>query len=302
MKHFGTPLIFLLTGMFLLSSQSFASGDPEQTQSYRIVTLFPGGDVLRPDRSGPSEFKWYLGIDAGPTYSSFSKGPFGILIPNAYTNLIVYQGFSQLLLPPINSGNGIGFDVGGTIDLGFTPHFGLVGKISYHTRSGTFDQTTSSDETDYFTQVPYVLTLNNHVDWTLNFLSFDLLARIQFQPESWYFLIGPSFSSLSSNKLKWTNTIVNPSDKYYIEVPSATNPSPNVDHQIRGLSFDGEVTSLNKTRTDIKGGFGTWIHLSKTLSFTPELTIAYPLTKLQSNTTYNMFTIFFTVGLRWKMN
>jgi hypothetical protein len=59
---------------------------------------------------------------------------------------------------------------------------------------------------------------------------------------------------------------------------------------------------MQKNRVDIKGGFGTWIPISKTLFLTPELTLNYPLTKLQSSIDYNMFTIFFTVGLRWKMD
>jgi hypothetical protein len=318
MKQSGMPLIFLLAGILLFSGQGFATGFPDEAESYRISKLFPGGDVLRPSRAGASEFKWYLGLDAGITFSSFHNGPIEISFPNPYffqhpvnildNNTGIWYDLSLLPAPStLSSGNGLGFTFGGVIDLGFTKHFGLVGKVNYHTRSGSFDQTTTYNLPIVSTDgsVTYMNTsFHDKVDWTFNYIGFDLLARIQLQEDAWYLLFGPAYSSLSTNKAKYTQTIVNPTNIFYFEQNSGG--IVNIDHNYRQASGEVEISNVTKSRWDLKLGVGTWIPLTKSMFLTPELSLAYPLSSKLIETTpssdFNMFTMFFTIGLRWKMN
>ena len=265
----------------------------------------PGGDVLRPKREGPSEFRWYLGLDGGLTWSTFQKGPASILAPNPFFEHHPYPSATQdisWVAFDVNSGSGFGFSFAGVVDLGFTPYFGLVGKVNYHTRSGSFDQTaaTTTDVLIDGSWVPMTISYRDAHDWTLNFIGFDLLARIQLAPESWYILVGPSFGSLSKNSFEYQKTILSPSDVYFLE--ESTLGGLGTPNQLTRMSGTWEVTNLEKTRVDLKGGFGVWIPLSSQMFLTPEVTIAYPLTKLHSDMDYNMITIFATVGLRWQMN
>jgi hypothetical protein len=265
----------------------------------------PGGDVLRPKREGASGFHWYLGLDAGLTWSSFYNGPAHIYAPNPYFEHHPFLSGTQdvsWVSFDVSDGSGLGFIVGGVVDLSFTRYFGLVGKINYHTRVGSFDYSASSTVPIYqngqwtTTNVSYKDT---H-DWQLNFFAFDLLARIQLVPESWYILIGPSFSSLSKNTFDYQKQILAPDNIFWLE--ESTVGGLGTPNQYRSMKGSWEVPNLNSTRVDLKGGVGVWIPLTETLFLTPELTAALPLTKLESSMDYNMFTLFATVGLRWKMD
>ena len=266
----------------------------------------PGGDVLRPKRAGASEFQWYLGLDGGLTWSSFYNGPADIFAPNPFFrthSLRPTIGDPSWVGFPVNSGNGIGFTIAGVVDLAFSKHFGLVGKLNYHTRKGNFDQTATFYNLDVYQNGLYIkadVTFHDKHDWELRYLGFDLLARIQIVPESWYVLIGPSFSSLSKNTFNYNKSIVGPADIYFLEESLlGVLGTPN---QLTTMSGSYEVPNLETTRVDVKAGLGTWIPLSETLFLTPEVSLAYPLTKLESNMDYNMFTVFATIGLRWKMD
>jgi hypothetical protein len=287
-----------MMGVLLLPVRAGASGDPERPPDLRLTSLFPGGDVLRPDRSGPSEFRWYLGIDAGPNYSSFYNGPLLLSVPDPYYSNV-------FLSPEIDKGNGIGFNIAAVIDLGFTKTFGLIGKIQYNSRAGKFNQTWTADVLDVMNNNTVTATWNDDVNWTFSYIGFDLLARIQFSPDSWYMVVGPSFNSLSANTAKVTQTILSPANFFYVE---ETVFGPSIANQYRVANVSAKISNVKSSRIDLKAGVGTWIPLGKKVSLTPELTFGYPLTELvqaapgNADIKFNMFTIFFTVGLRWKMN
>ena len=265
----------------------------------------PGGDVLRPKREGPSEFRWYLGLDAGLTWSNFYNGPATIFAPNPYfQNHPFWVGTNDISWVPfdVSSGNGLGFTVAGVVDLGFTKYFGLVGKLNYHTRAGSFDQTATVNADVYLNGqwTNADISYRDKHDWRFDFIGFDLLARIQIIPESWYVLVGPSFSSLSKNTFTYNKSLLGPQGMYFLE--ESTLGGLGTPNQRTSMSGTWEAPNLESTRVDLKIGTGIWIPLTEKMFLTPELTFAYPMTKLQSEMDYNMFTFFATVGLRWQMN
>lgn len=303
--------IFLLGFLLLLPALAYPES-PGKGNDGRI----DGGDVLRPSRSKPSTFVWYLGLDAGVTYSMFSNGKVSFFTQNPYNPQFP-------LLATIDEGNGLGFYLGGTADFVLSDFIGIQLKLHYSTRSGSFDESTDTRSIHVDTQTGLTTVFRDEVDWSFNHFGGDLLLRVQVIENSLYALIGPSFASLQSNKAKLKQTITQPSDIYYTEAP--TNTTPN---QLKTASSDVEVQNLKSSRLDLKAGIGTWINISEDLFLTPEFTVSFPLSKMidnlpvtpdigsltnrrigttllpidiLTNKDFNMLTLQFTVGLRWKL-
>lgn len=293
MKSSDTKRLFILN-LLLIVVPYFASsafGGDEGIKSKGSLFHFemvPGGDVLRPSSPG---LPWHIGLDAGITYSSFYNGPLYLInLSNPYNS-------RDLRTAIADAGNGIGFVFGGTVDYSFSKKVGLIGKIQYNTRSGKF----SSKTREVFSILPPDTTDDvQDFTWTFNYISFDLLLRYQLIEKSLYLLVGPSFSSLSGNKVKLDERRLN-AYAYYPEADGS------ISHLYKTLSSETEITNIEKSRVELKFGFGTWIPIAKKLYLTPEAMFAFPLGKLITtdagtpDVKYNYWTIFATVGLRWEL-
>jgi len=288
------PLLIL--GCLLATIPGTADAhDPEKRIT---MTLFgDGGDVLRPDRDTGGDYVWYLGLDAGLTYSRFQDGPIYYLIPHPYVPEIPWFGNA-------NEGSGIGYAVGATIDFPLSDMFGIVLKGSYHTRAGSFKETLEVG-TPWFSERSVV---DNRTDMTLDYLSFDLLGRINFGDTPFYGLVGVSYSSLSSNSVELEQTILEPDNMFYYE-----DAGGSIINMLRSGTTDGEIREFLDSRTDLKFGLGYWLALTGSLSLTPEVSVAIPLDDLIDSETvadgaieqglvnpdFNVITSFVTIGLRW---
>ena len=288
-KRLFIPILFLFIVPFFSSAASGGDGEIKPIGSLFHFEMVPGGDVLRPSSPG---LPWHVGIDAGITYSSFYNGPLMLInLKNPYNP-------SPLALRSAiaNTGSGLGFVIGGTVDYSFSKKVGLVGKIQYNTRSGKF----SSSSKEYYLLPPDTVNYSQDFTWTFNYISFDLLLRYQIIEKSLYILVGPSFSSLQSNKVKLDEKLLNP-NLYYTEGDGSTN------NMYKTLSSETEIGNVEKSRIELKLGLGTWIPIAKKLYLTPEAMFAFPLGKLitsnaaGSDITFNMWTLFATVGLRWEL-
>ncbi len=279
-----------------------------------------GGDVLRPKRAG--DYSWYLGLDAGLTYSSFMNGPVVFYMPNPYNPRYVLAGTAD-------EGSGLGFYLGAAVDLPLSDIFGIVIKANYHTRAGSFDETTDQFEIHPDTETGLSSVWGSQTDWTFNYVGIDLLGRINLGSSPVYLLLGPSFGFLLSNNAKLEHSIVQPDDIFYLE---DVNGSDQVVNEFRTASSEHEVEGFESSRIDLKFGVGFWIELNPDLYLTPEITVAYPLTTFvkeeflsathtaaepaevgavwlnsfgrelaSTNKDFNMLTAFFTIGLRWRM-
>lgn len=293
-----------------------------------------GGDVLRPGRGGgriidePSApLVWYLGVDAGITWSTFMNGPISYYTPNPYFPPSLLYDYLDFALPAtVDEGSGLGFAVGATLDLALTPSFGLQLRGLYNRRAGSFDETVDMLEIHPETSTMLTTVTRDKTEWTFDYVNVDLLARIQLAPESFYLLIGPSIGFLAGNQAALTQEIVQPFDIYYQEANYQTTPT---ERELKTASMSHEISGFSGTRVDLRAGVGTWIPISEGLYLTPELTLSYPLTKMVSaavpsaqelpeaalfprinssgvqlapqNDSFNMMTIMFTLGLRWQM-
>jgi hypothetical protein len=291
-----------------------AEGGPD---SRPVSWLTPsGGDVLRPDRGG--DYHWYLGVDAGLTWSMFQNGPLAYYTSNPYNPRYLRVG-------SVDEGHGMGFYLGATADFPVSDALGIMLKLHYHTRAGAFDETTDTREIHPQTGTGLTTVWRDQTNWTFHYLGFDVLLRIDLMESGPYFMIGPSFQGLLSNSAELDQEIVQPNDIYYLE---DVNGVDDIVNDYRTSSGTEEVAGLKGFRVDAKAGFGWRIELTRSLQLVPEIALAYPLTKLvdtgfnpenenaailpvwtndfdeilvESNEDFNMMTVFFTVGLRWRI-
>jgi outer membrane protein with beta-barrel domain len=331
MKRALLSLICVALLMSLLPSDLKAEGGPERTE-HRLVKLFPGGDVLRPGAKSSDGYTWFLGLDAGLTYSMFQNGPINFFTRNDSRNFI-----DDVIGSTVDDGSGIGFYIGATADFPVNDDVGIVLKANYHSRAGSFENNILIEHVYIGEIFDYRdVTFQDDVDWSFQYIGFDILARIQLEEQAWYLLAGPSIGYLIGNTATVTQSIVAPDNVYYREADQTTT------NQITSISGEGEVDGFSSLRIDLKVGVGTWFEISDKLFLTPELTLAYPLTSmvdrsdpdyqsyqeasyiynravsysdidplsamqipteyLDSNSDFNMITIFLTVGLRWQMD
>ena len=259
----------------------------------------PPGDVLHPGRA--SGLVWHLGFDAGLNYALYS-GTQVITFMNPIRKLDHWSAYDK--------GNGLGFIVDGVVDLSFSERVGLVAKLGYIQRTDKFS---GRSEDPIFTFVPpnsfAAATLDGTLDLKMEFFNFDLLLRYQLVPKSWYVLFGLSVSNLNaSHDGTLTQTIVSPTDINYLD------EFGNLSGQTSFTLPDVTVSGYKKTRVALKGGVGTWIPISESLFFTPELCLDYALNPflkangivangltLVPNSDVRFLTISLTAGLRFAL-
>ena len=316
-----TLLLYLVLLPGMVTPAEAAAGAHDPPVQGMTTGGADGGDVLRPARAGGA-YTWFLGFDAGLTYSMFGNGPLSYYSPNPY---VPYFPLSATF----DEGNGFGFILGAAADFPLSDIFGIAPRISYNTRSG------SSTYSVY--PVPAVIidpggnyevnsTMEDNIDWTFSHISIDLLLRIQLLKESLYLKAGPALSAILSNKAELTQNITKPDGVYYFE---DMNGELIIVHNYRTASSSGEVEGFESSRLDLLIGIGTWIPLTKDLLLTPELMYALPLSQIakdayvddlvghtdassavyqrsipyiQNNRDFNMSSFLLTVGLRWRIN
>jgi hypothetical protein len=319
MRHPLRTLVCLLSLPGMLAFTAPLQAAPHDPGSTAVSgPMRDGGDVLLPDRGG---YHWYLGFDAGLTYSLFQNGPLAYYTSNPYNPRYVRAGH-------VDEGNGLGFYIGAAADFPVSDWMGILLKLNYHTRQGAFDETIDTDELHPETTTGLTTIIHNKTDWTFSYIGFDAMLRLDLGETGAYFMIGPSFGYLLSNKAKLDQDIVQPDDIYYYE---DVNGEDLVVNQFRTSSSSEEVAGFKDLRVDLKAGFGWRIELNKKLQLVPELSFAYPLTAMvdkkftpsttdpepaaisdwtsffdgrpivQTDNDFNAMTFFFTLGLRWRI-
>jgi hypothetical protein len=290
----------MTSGLLFSTLPLNAFADGPDRQPYRSW-LQDGGDVLRPERSQPSDYVWYIGLDAGLTYSRFQDGPVYYIIPHPYVPELDWFGSAD-------EGDGVGLYLGATVDFPITDILGLVVKGAYHTRAGSFETDLVIDHPENPLQTA---TLRNETDMTFQYMSADILARINVPSTPVYALLGLGYSALSSNNVTLNQSIIDPDDLYYWEDMNGT-----ITNMLREGSTEGEIQEFNESRTDLKLGLGLRLPLTTSLSLTPEAVVAVPLGDLIDrdkvdadaisagfvNPDFNMITTFITIGLRWHID
>lgn len=300
MQFLRFSLLVLLISSAVLPPPALADG-PGDGHPWTLSLRSDVGDVLRPKRAS-GDYSWFIGLDGGLTYSSFSGGPLTyFFMPGPYNP-------RHPLIGAVNEGSGLGFYLGATVDLPLSDIFGIVIKGNYHTRTGSFDYLTSFDFFDVQTNSFVTANVNSKTDWTFNYIGADLLLRANLGELPLYLLAGPSFGFLQSNKAKLDQSVLSPDNVFYLE---DDNGQDVVINNRRTAAMEGEVNGFEDTRIDLKLGAGYWLELNKDLFFTPEITVAIPMTDFvkpgeisadESGNEFNMLTAFFTIGLRWRMN
>ncbi|GEM_PF-3064108 len=291
MPLFVTVLVFLLVA----SSVSEAAGEDPRGP----------GDVLHPGK--PSQIKIYVGLEGGMTYSMFS-GTFVFVTNNPF------QPQRQTSLwAPFDGGSGLGFMFGGNIDIAFTEQIGLMAKLYYNTRRGVFNK--NFDFPNFYvdpnTGYPASANTDNELDWTLEYISFDLLLRYQVTPQALYIFGGLSYSSMSTNTADFTQTIVRPEDIEYIDDNGfmtgerQAQTSGTVKPARQGEDF------LSDSRVAVKLGAGWWIKVSDKVFLTPEISAGIPVSSFFKATgnanlqvpdsEMNYITLFATLGLKFEL-
>ncbi|MBR9976763.1 MAG: outer membrane beta-barrel protein [Bacteroidetes bacterium] len=277
-----------------------------------------GGDVLRPGKTGTSRYQWHLGIDAGLTNAMFFDGPLAYYVENPHNPRYVLPGH-------VDKGSGLGFYFGVTADFPVTNWVGIMLKGHYHTRVGVFDETIDLGEIHPATETMQTTLLRNQSEWSFNYFGLDILLRVDLGNTGGYVMFGPALASLSGNDVSLTQDIIRPDDIFYTEDVSGEDMVIN---EFRSASTNGEVAGFADTRVDLKAGLGWRFDLNSNLMLVPEIAIAIPFTShvenvevipqsdaaifdwysdetmtpfVSTDDRFNMTTVFFTVGLRWRI-
>ncbi len=255
MKHF-QGLFCLCASMLLLSAGT------------RCMAGGPDGDVLRPERLRGTT--WYLGFDAGLNYAQY----FGT---HAYRAGLMNQNYLISTWARFEGGNGFGFILNGTVDVPLSDKTGFVAKLGYIGRTDTYSSTFDNPifYIDPATGFPDHATLTSELELSMQFVNIDLLLRYQLARKSWYVLGGLSIGLLQGSSGTFTQSIVSPDGVTYPAYTAAGGITPS---GFRALEIrDVEIKEFEETRFAIKAGVGTWIPLSKSVFFTPELCLDFPL-------------------------
>jgi hypothetical protein len=254
------------------------------------------GDVLRPQRGKGSSL--FLGFDAGPQYARY----FG---SHAYTAASPFS--PALLWSKFDGGDGLGFVIRGVADIPVSPSLGVIAKLGYCRRTDTFS---GSFENPIFyidpaSDFPAPAMLDGEIALTVEFLTIDLLLRYQLAPKTWYVLGGFTVSSLLGSSGSFAQKILSPATVSYAD--TELHPTG-----VRSVTLtDFEATGYNTPRFGLSLGVGTWIPLSQTAFFTPEVSADYALNAFRDaagqplnfipKSDVRFLTITLTAGLRFAM-
>jgi|WetSurMetagenome_2_1015567.scaffolds.fasta_scaffold368685_1 hypothetical protein len=152
--------------------------------------------------------------------------------------------------------SGIGILLGGQLDMDFTPMIGLIVNVNIYDNKSISNSTTENqvDITD---------------DISLGYFEIQPLFKLQIPKSGFYFFAGPGMGFNIEGSEKVTQT-------------QGTNTPQVSKSTLKNLAF----------RFDLKGGAGFNISTGSLLDISPEVSFAYGLT--------NVFTDTFSHGRTWK--
>jgi hypothetical protein len=246
----------------------------------------------------------YYGFEGGVTYNWFQGAKnFGYSVnvlakDNPTTNADIVQNV-EFATP----GSGIGFLIGGVLDLALTNSVALQGKLRYVENSRTGDDTRDVLVNGQATELARVV---GHHKTTLSYVGLDALARVQLEPNSVYLLAGIGFSAIVADNQTIT---------YAIDSSGAGVSFNDVNGAQTGrtsLSASGAIPGLyNATRLSGKLGIGTFIPIGTSgMVLTPELLADIGLSELYSPGSVDQYTaagrtapklwhIDLSIGVKW---
>jgi outer membrane protein OmpA-like peptidoglycan-associated protein len=252
-----------------------------------FCAVFAISTTLHAQSRSPYAGKSFWGVELGLTGSSLS-GANNFYYSYSYPYLDDPSVPLAESMPFRDLGSGLGFHIGGVLDFRLSDMFGLVGKLNFHTNNtgATEDEQFNCVSVDGSTSE--LVTRTRNYSATLNYLTLDLLLRIQFMEDGLYGLAGIGSSSLVGNNFSGYDQVDAGSvDCQFLSLPSRTMlPTP-----VRRIDIPSNTIDdyYNTNREAFKVGIGTFIPISNDMVLTPELVASIPLTPLFNSSTEDIY-------------
>jgi hypothetical protein len=229
----------------------------------------------------------YVGFEVGPDYGWLSGAQ------NFVLQFIYPLNYSDSrAVYPISldkPGSGIGFHIGGTVDINLSGAWNFTGKFFYsHQSTKSTEQKTIALTSDFGKQmsVNFLNQTTGTGDFSTtleqgwSYLGGDVLLRYQIAAESFYALAGFEFSGLINNSIHITQSITGSSSgslkyKKYKDPTNTGVLSSTIEIP------DGGTSGLYKGLwAGPKVGIGSFFAINEKWILAPELSISIPLTDL----------------------
>lgn len=188
------------------------------------------------------------------------------------------------------SGTGIGFVIGGQVDMDFTQTIGLVTSMQfYDNRSGSTTQESSQQYQDNQGN-PVTSTISRENSASLAYFMIEPLFKLRLPGSGFYFLAGPSigFNIEGTGEVEATETL----------------PPPYTwDGQSNKRTLAKSKGSMKDllARFELKFGSGYNIPVSNSIYLYPQLTFGYGITKVQSDLSWRILTIQALFGVKFRL-
>lgn len=183
------------------------------------------------------------------------------------------------------SGSGIGFVIGGQLDMDFSRVIGLVTTMQfYDNRSGTTSKESSKNYQDQQGN-PVTSTITDENSASLAYFMIEPLFKLKIPSSDFYFLVGPSvgFNVEGSSEHEI-------SEKF-------PPPYQNNDQTRKDKASMKDLLA----RFELKFGSGYNIPLSNSIVLFPQVTFGYGITKVQSDISWRILTIQALFGVKFKL-
>jgi len=216
-----------------------------------------------------------IGIEVGATYTTFQNAT-----PSFFPTEYPYSPIADTIHAWFPSGYkaGIGLHLGVAADFAISRYWGILAKVNYNERRGSWNATTSISGIDS-TGNPINVPLTNDMTLILRYLSVEVMARYSFKSLDWFYLgAGLSADWMTSNNYTITQTLGGPSNISFVDEGTGSGTG------IRKYSLTNSFGSvLNRWLGEVKVLAGFPIMIGHRWSLNPEVTIGIPFTQLMSS-------------------
>lgn len=243
------------------------------------------GDVLNPGTDNGS--RWMVGISGGANYVWFTPGPHPFTFPDPYK--VVHP---QLFSRGLQTGNGLGYMTGFTLDLVTSSGMDFFANFEYISRTAIF----TPQNTDTFWSPPasafIPTTVQDRLALTIAFGNIQLGMRYFFVPHSWYAFagVGASVTTFPEKSYTLEEHIVSPSTAVYVNDSTGAT--------WRALKSQGTIANNVLGQIEVMVGAGTMIPIEDKVYMVPEVFLVMPTQRIIEGANYYAITIGFSTSFK----
>ncbi|MGE5398924.1 MAG: outer membrane beta-barrel protein [Ignavibacteriales bacterium] len=186
----------------------------------------------------------------------------------------------------IESGNGFGFVIGGTVDMSFTPTIGLITNMQfYDNRSGSRTEESTRNYRDQQTGASVTSNVSVENSVSLAYFLIEPLFKLNLPNSGFYFVMGPSVGFNVEGSGEQTTSETFP--------PAYAN---NNTKETAKIKYNDLLA-----RFELKLGAGLDIPIASGLYLTPQVSFGYGITNVMSDIAWRVLTAQALVAVKFNL-